>query len=241
MKRALMSVVTATSVSFAPSFGNAQNAPELWGYATATSVRERANLGLRNLTSSGTILGGEGGLAWEYVSLRAGYSQGTLSAEGDLTHDYVESYAAIGVRIVAGFELVGGLHGRAFVTTEGTQRWTFWQLRARYEAPIFTPMVRGYAELWRAASGEVQSPTSRTNEQDLLGIIRLRLGRAPIENALRSSGGGVAGIIVRPGSGPFAVRLGYAIDETRLSAQNYRSTLEGFTLSVGLDGVRRYW
>jgi hypothetical protein len=234
--------VLASALTGVPARALAQRGPELWGYATATSVRERANLATRGLATSGTTFGGEGGIAWQFLSLRAGYAQGTLSTDGaqSLTHDYVESHAAVGVRLVPGFELVGGLLGRAFVTTEGTQRWTLWQLRARYEAPLFTPMVRGYAELWRAASGEVDSPAIRRNDQDLLGIVRLRLGRASIADAFQSAGGGAVGIVVRPSNGPFALRLGYAIDETRLGAQDYRSTVEGFTLSVGLDGVRRF-
>jgi hypothetical protein len=225
-----------------PLVAHAQRGPELWGYATATSIRDRANFGTRSLTTSGATFGGEGGITWQYISLRAAYAQGPLSARGNesLTHDFVESHAGVGVRLLPGLELVGGIHGRAFVTTEGTQRWTFWQLRARYDTPLFTPMVRGYAELWRAASGDVDSPTIRRNDQDLLGVIRLRLGRASIADAFQSAGGGAVGIVLRPTNGPFALRLGYAIDETRLGAQDYRSTVEGLTLSVGLDGVGRF-
>src|SRR2546430_14848580 len=44
---------------------------------------------------------------------------------------------------------------RAYVTDSVTERWVFWQARARVDAPIVTASLTSYLELWRALSSEV--------------------------------------------------------------------------------------
>src|SRR3989475_10381243 len=71
-----------------------------------------------------------------------------------------------------------------------TERWVFWQARARADAPIVTSGLTSYVELWRAVSSQVN----------------LVAGAGRVQ-------GGEAGVTYRPPKRPFSLRLAYRVDD----------------------------
>lgn len=179
---------------------------------TATGVTARSALPADpQQRVSGLALGVEGDLAWNRLALHLGYLRGSLRPHGAAeARDQVEGYALVGVSPLPGVEILTGPHARAYVVDGLTERWLFWGLRARYEAPILDPAVGGYAELWGALGGSVS-----------------------VAEPFNSARGGSAGLRFRLAAGRVAVRLGYMIDEARLGAGTRRETVEGITVAVG--------
>src|SRR2546423_12543917 len=79
---------------------------------------------------------------------------------------------------------------RAYVADAVTERWVFWQARARADAPIVTSGLTSYVELWRAVSSQVN----------------LVAGAGRVQ-------GGEAGVTYPPPKRPFSLRLAYRGDD----------------------------
>ncbi|MGH7559664.1 MAG: hypothetical protein ACRENB_01460 [Gemmatimonadales bacterium] len=210
----------------------AQDRPGVWIGVLGTSVKARSRYPSGVEAVSGAAIGGEGGLFWKRLALRMGYLNGSLTPDtaGPSVRDYIEGYALVGVRPIAGLELSGGPRARAFVRNvptppvigvsigdpqaaaerEFTQRWLTWEIHGRYEGLIVRDIVGGYGELWAAVTGSV-------NNADAFDRAR----------------GAAAGIVLYLARRQIAVRLGYALDETRLGAATWRETIRGLTLGVG--------
>ena len=181
---------------------------------------------------SGRAIGGEGGLNWRLVSLRVGYHNGALSPDtsGPAGRDYIEGFAFLGVRPLPGLEISGGPRSRAYVRTlrvpsaldglpigfgqegtqENTQRWLTWELHGRYEGALAPDLIGAYGELWAAVAGQVSNAG------------KFDRGR-----------GAETGVILYLARGLLGVRLGYALDETRLGGGTWRETVTGLRLAVG--------
>lgn len=204
--------VAALIAAAAPAPLVAQRRVDLWGVASATAAKARSRYPAGVEALSGFVLGGEGGASWGPVSLRVGYVHGSLDPDtvGPASRDHTEGFVLLGGRPVSGLEIAAGPHARAYVTSAGTQRWLFWELHARYETAIVRPLIHGYAELWNAVAGQVN-----------------------VAEGFNSGRGGTAGIVFRPKGGRFALRLCYAIDETRLGSGKRRETVEGVTFAMG--------
>ncbi len=150
------------------------------------------------------------------VGLRVGYGQGKLNPDtaGPEVRTYIDGFVHLTGAITQGLELGVGPYARAYGTDAGTQRWLFWQLRARYETGIVGPVVRGFAEIWIGVSGTVN-----------------------VAESLDGSRGGAAGVMWHVAdwrNSPLTLRLSYIIDEARLGSGARRETVERTSLSIGL-------
>lgn len=227
---ALTLAVPAAPIASEPAA--AQSRPHAWLALQGSSVKADSKFPGGGERVSGSAVGGEGGVWWKLVSLRVGYLNGALrpDIEGPAHRDYIQGWVFLGVRPVQGLEISGGPHARAYVRelptpgpgpgpgddedaplqTRATQRWLTWELHGRYEGMFVPDLLGGYGELWTAVAGSVND----AGEFDR--------GR-----------GAAAGVVLYLARGQVGIRLGYALDETRLGNGAWRETVEGFTISVG--------
>ncbi len=124
--------------------------------ASLVSTRVRSQ-GQNPFVGAGPAFLGRGALALGRVKLTASYLQGTLNADGPFgaSRPLVEGTLMLGVRALDWLTLETGPHARAYSLTVGTERWLFWELRARAATAFVGSAVRGYAELWRGLDGLV--------------------------------------------------------------------------------------
>ena len=179
------------------------------------SLKVRSALPTGAEALSGAVFSGEGRAEWQRFSLTAAYGQGKLDPDtaGPAARDYVDGSLFLGGRPVDWLELQVGPYARAYTSKSGVQRWLFWQLRARVDAPLVADRIRGYAEGWTALAANVS-----------------------VAETFDGAFGGVAGVVGRVGRSPWSVRVQYAIDETRLGSGVRRETVEGLTLAVAMGG-----
>jgi hypothetical protein len=150
------------------------------------------------------------------VSLAVSYLQGKLDpapapGAGALRDQLVEGAVLLGVHPTGWLTLAGGPHARAYALTRGgSERWLFWELRARAATEFVGTAVRGYAELWRTVSGDVNVPEQFDHAQ-----------------------GGEAGMILRLARAPLEARVAYRIDNAVL--QTRTETVDGVLIGVGLS------
>ena len=165
----------------------------------------------------GPVLGGEGRLVFNGFSVGLGLSSGTLEAaeQGTGKRDLIEGRLIVAARPLPWLEMSVGPFVRAYVTDSVTERWVFWQARARVDAPIVTASLTSYVELWRALSSQVNLVTGAGRVQ-----------------------GGEAGVMYRPPQRPFSLRLAYRVDDAAVGGGGRGSeTLEAISLAV-IVGVR---
>lgn len=193
-----------------PALAMAQGARVEAGGASA-ALRVRSTIGASREALSGTALGMEGRADLWGVILEVGYLQGRVKPDSGspLPRDVVEGRLLVGNRPWRGLTFKAGPHIRSYLTTSGTQRWFFWEARVRGERPIVAS-VRGYAEIWRVLSGDVN-----------------------VVEGFDGGQGGEAGMLVRlPGSAVWG-RLAYGIERSKLGGGTRIETVEGLSLAVG--------
>jgi len=164
----------------------------------------------------GPVLGGEGRLVFNGFSVGLGLLSGTLQAadQGTVKRDLIEGRLIVAARPLPWLEMSVGPFVRAYVTDSVTERWVFWQARARADAPIVTASLTSYVELWRALS-------SRVN---------LVAGAGRVQ-------GGEAGVVYRPPQRPFSLRLAYRVDDAAVRGGGSASeTLEAISLAIIVGG-----
>ena len=159
----------------------------------------------------GPVLGGEGRLVFNGFAVGLGLSSGTLqTADQAVKRDLIEGRLVVSARPLPWLEMSVGPFVRAYVTDSVTERWVFWQARARVDAPIVTASLTSYVELWRALS-------SRVN---------LVAGAGRVQ-------GGEAGVVYRPPQRPFSLRLAYRVDDAAVRGGGSGSeTLEAISLAI---------
>ena len=160
----------------------------------------------------GPVLGGEGRLVFNGFSVGLGLSSGTLKAadQGTAKRDLIEGRLLVAARPLPWLEMSVGPFVRAYVTDAVTERWVFWQARARVDAPIVTSGLTSYLELWRAVSSQVN----------------LVAGAGRVQ-------GGEAGATYRPPKRPFSLRLAYRVDDAAVRGGGDGSQmLEAISVSV---------
>jgi hypothetical protein len=174
-------------------------------------VRSQVPAGIDQFTGSAFL--GQGALAMGRVELSASYLQGTLNRDGGTAaaRDLVEGTVRLGVRALDWLTLETGPHARAYTLTAGTERWLFWELRARAASAFVGSAVQGYAELWRALSADANVPE-------------------PFDHAQ----GGEVGMVVRFTRTPLAARVGYRIDHAVLGGGTRLETVDGVVIGVGV-------
>jgi len=177
--------------------------------ASVVTARVRSTAG----EFSGTAFLGAGSLALGRVSLDVSYLQGKLdpaaTVAGGTSRDLIEGTVMLGLRPTGWLTLAGGPHARAYTLSSGTQRWVFWEVRARAATAFVGSAARGYVELWRALSASANVPEQFDHAQ-----------------------GGEAGMILRLARAPLEARLGYRIDTAVL--QSRKETVDGVVIGVGL-------
>lgn len=159
----------------------------------------------------GPVLGGEGRLVFNGFAVGLGLSSGTLqTADQAVKRDLIEGRLVVSARPLPWLEMSVGPFVRAYVTDSVTERWVFWQARARVDAPIVTASLTSYVELWRALSSQVN----------------LVAGAGRVQ-------GGEAGVVYRPPQRPFSLRLAYRVDDAAVGRGGSGSeTLEAISLAI---------
>jgi hypothetical protein len=164
----------------------------------------------------GPVLGGESRLVFNGFSVGLGLSSGTLQAANQTSakRDLIEGRLLVAARPLPWLEMSVGPLVRAYVTDAVTERWVFWQARARVDAPIVTSGLTSYVELWRAVSSQVN----------------LVAGAGRVQ-------GGEAGVAYRPPQRPFSLRLAYRVDDATVRGGGDGSQmLEAITASLVVGG-----
>ncbi len=184
--------------------------PTLSASLVTTRVRSQSQ---NPFIGSGPAFLGQGALALRRLQLTVSYLQGTLDPDGALgaSRPLVEGTVLLGVRALEWLTLETGPHARAYTLPGGTERWLFWELRARAGTAFVGSAVRGYAELWRVLAADVNVPESFDHAQ-----------------------GGEAGMILRLSRAPLEGRLGYRIDHAVLGGGTRKETVDGVLIGVGL-------
>jgi hypothetical protein len=204
----------ACGLALAAALLGAQVRPTLSGGADVALVRLHSQIGVSPGLLSGPALAVDGRLSIGRVVLGIDYLGGRLTAAtaGLPARDVVDARVFLGATPWPWLALSLGPQVRAFVTDLGTERWVFWQARARVEQPLAGPRLGTYLELWRAFSSTVN--------------VAAPLGRAQ---------GGEAGLVFQPPRGPWSVRLWYRVDDATLSSGG-SETLETLGLGLALGG-----
>jgi hypothetical protein len=184
--------------------------------ASVVTARVRSAVPAGTDQLSGAAFLGEGILSLGRLSLGVSYLQGKLDPAGvagvGTSRDLVEGTVLLGVRPAAWLTLEGGPHARAYTLTGGTQRWLFWELRARAATAFVGSAVRGYVELWRAVSADANVPE-------------------PFDHAQ----GGEVGMLLRLARAPLEARVGYRIDRAVLGGGSRVETVDGVVIGAGLS------
>ena len=218
MRATLCALAVLGALVAAPASARAQRVvvgAALWG----AGVKARSVYPGGREAVSGPVLGFDARVSMGRWGLRLGYGQGSLDPDtlGPDPRDYVDGFVDVSFRPIPTLEVGLGPYARAYVTDRGTQRWLFWQLRARYEAGIITPDVRGYAEVWGGFAGTVNAA-----------------------EAYDGSRGGAAGLnwrISRLKGAPVTLTIGYLIDEARAGGGTRRETVERTWLALGVGRI----
>lgn len=165
--------------------------------------------GLAELKGIG--LGGDGALTWGAAFLRGSIAWADLDPDGGpaVATQYMEAFASLGAELLPGLTIGAGPHIWRYDRSTGTESWSLWELRGRYEAPVVRPSISAYLEAWGGALGGADGPQ-------------------PIDTGR----GGAAGLIVQPAGGPFGLRLNYSIDQVLFDSGARRETVERVTLAL---------
>lgn len=212
-RHAVVCALALVAIAAGHRDADAQEEKHLWVAASGAAVTSRSAHPAGTREGRGVILGGEGRFSWGPVSLRLAYREGSLESEAPDTaadRDLAEGLIFLGTTVLPGFEVAGGLHTTAYITSTETLRWVLWELRARYEGPLYGPVVHGYVEGWFAVSGRIRA-----------------------EEVLAGARGGEAGFVLRPWNGPVALRVSYGIDAVKLSSDGRRETADGVGIALG--------
>jgi len=180
--------------------------PSLAAWWTHTAV------GPSTQSLSGWAFGGDGSVGWRRFSLYLGYWQGSLNPDstGAASRDVVEGYALLGGRILPWLELRLGPHAWAYTANAGTQRWAMLEGRVRAEGALLHPTLSTYFELWMALSGSVNTAQS-----------------------FGSGVGGQGGLVYHSQRLPIWGRLGYSVEQARLTGDVWKETVQRVLLGVG--------
>jgi len=195
-----------------PAFAGSQGRPTLGFRGDAGYVWVRSDSAAR---LRGPVLGGEGRLVFNGFAVGLGLSSGTLqTTDQAVKRDLIEGRLVVSARPLPWLEMSVGPFVRAYVTDSVTERWVFWQARARVEAPIVTASLTSYVELWRALSSQVN----------------LVAGAGRVQ-------GGEAGLVYRPPQRPFSLRVAYRVDDAAIGRGAIGSeTLEALSLAILVGG-----
>jgi hypothetical protein len=180
---------------------------------SAVATRVRSEQPAATIVLSGVVLGAQGTLSVGRLLLDVAYLQGTLNPDSGTgsSRDLVEGRALLGVRALPWLTLQTGPHARAYVTDGTTQRWLLWIVGARAEGAFIGSAGYGYAEVWRAVSGDVSVPEPFGHAQ-----------------------GAEVGMLARLTGLPLEARVAYRIDRAVLGDGSRLETVDGVVVAVSL-------
>lgn len=200
------------ALGLASSSASAQSRPGLSLTASGSLVEAgtRSADGMAELKGIG--IGGEGVLTWGAAFLRGSIAWADLNPDAGpaVETQYMEAFASLGAELLPGLTIGTGPHIWRYDRSDGTESWSLWELRGRYEASVMRPSIRAYLEGWGGALGGADGPQ-------------------PIDNGR----GGAAGLIVHPTGGQLGLRLSYSIDQVLFDSAARRETVE--RVSFGLS------
>ena len=202
---ALLLAATAAPAQRRPTIGLRADAFMMWVHG---------DTGLAHASLRGPGFGAEGRIAVNGWLFGLGLLEGQLKPAGTSTApqlDLVQGTLFVGGRLLPWLEMTAGPVVRAYVTDSPTERWVYWQARARVDAPIVVGQLGTYLEVWRALASQVNLPT---------GAGRIQ--------------GGEAGVVYQPPRQRVWLRLSYRMDDALLGGPGGNETMEAITLSGGI-------
>jgi len=217
MKGGRRALAGTCALVLAASAASAQRRPTISLRADAFMMWVHSDTGLSRSSLRGPGFGGEGRIGVNGLLFGLGLMQGQLKPGGGTGGgaspqvDLVQGTVFVGGRLLPWLEMTAGPVVRAYVTDSTTERWVFWQARARVDAPIVVGQLASYLEVWRALASEVNLPT---------GAGRIQ--------------GGEAGVVFQPPQQRIWLRLSYRMDDALLGGPGGNETLEAITLSGGI-------
>ena len=208
----LLVAATASAQRGRPTIGVRADAFMLWVHSdtgpTRSSLRGPGFGGEGRIAINGWLFG----LGLEEAQLKpAGGGGGGGAAALTPQLDLVQGTVFVGGRPAPWLEITAGPVVRAYVTDSTTERWVFWQARARFDAPIVVGQLGTYLEVWRALSSQVNLP---------IGAGRVQ--------------GGEAGVVFQPPQQRVWLRLSYRMDDALFGGPGGNETMEAITLSGGM-------
>jgi hypothetical protein len=204
-------------LALAAATAAAQSRPSIALRADAFMMWVHSDTGLARASLRGPGFGGEGRVAVNGLLFGLGLMEGQLKPAGATGSgpapqlDVVQGTVFVGGRLAPWLEMTAGPVVRAYVTDSTTERWVFWQARARVDAPIVVGQLGSYLEVWRALASTVNLPT---------GAGRIQ--------------GGEAGVVFQPPQQRLWLRLSYRLDDALLGGPGGNETMEAITLSGGI-------
>src|SRR2546421_724356 len=130
---------------------------------TSAPTRRRAPSGSR-ASLRGPGFGGEGRIAVNGLLFGLGLLEGQLKPSGAAATapqlDLVQGTLFVGGRLAPWLEMTVGPVVRAYVADSTTERWVYWQARARVDAPIVMGKLGSYFEVWRGRALAPDLPTA---------------------------------------------------------------------------------
>jgi hypothetical protein len=184
-----------------------------WRYDLGlTGTRETVQLrgGTSAARLSGTVFGGEAGVARGHMMLSLRYAQGRV-ANDTATRDLAEGEALLGYAARSWLGIEVGPRARTFVATGvSDRRWLFWTAGVSARGAIFPERLISFVELWQGLSGQLSRPATPAHGGGLeLGFEARLAGRGR----------------------PLSARLSYRVEQGRASG-GIKETVEGFALSI---------
>ena len=160
---------------------------------------------------SGMTIGGALAVRLRKLRLDLRYLEGGLSSDADLPdQDIVEGELMLGFAPFSWLVVKTGPHIRSFVTSQGTQRWVFWEGRAALGAKLGSPNLVTYLEAWHVFASDVDAV-----------------------EPFGSGNGMEAGISYALSKLPFMARLAYRIDNSSLGEGSSSNTVEQLVFAIG--------
>jgi len=211
-----MRALAATcALVLAAAGASAQGRPSIALRADAFMMWVHSDTGPARASLRGPGFGGEGRIAVNGLLFGLGLLEGQLKPSGAAATapqlDLVQGTLFVGGRLAPWLEMTVGPVVRAYVADSTTERWVYWQARARVDAPIVMGKLGSYFEVWRALASDVNLPT---------GAGRIQ--------------GGEAGVVYQPPRQRVWLRLSYRMDDALLGGPGGNETMEAITLSGGI-------
>jgi hypothetical protein len=180
--------------------------------AIAASIRTTTATAGPDRRLSGSALGFEGGIGLTRVQLMLRYAQGSVRNDSSgVERDFAEGDLTLWARPFAWAAVGVGPHIRSFIAPGSTERWLFWEARARGSTTLLPAALEAYLEGWLVLAGDVDVPEPFNAGRGVEGGLALAVGRLPL-----------------------GVRLRYRVERIALGEGARRETTEHLTLGVGI-------